>query len=226
MARPTKLTAALADLICQSLRAGVPDAQAAEGNRIHRSTYLQWLELGRAADACSVEGCADSHHGPLAGELSYSDCGEMVMVAKADAVRLAVGYVTKAMATDAHNARWFLERRHPAEFKARAEVDPMAAPALANPPFVIQLVEHDRPESEVKEFMGDAYVPPAWPNRARSGGAGDVRPVCDECAERLVWITGPTAEDGQWICRSGASHADGQPHSFTIQTSVVRQDGS
>ncbi len=145
MARPTKLTPELADRICQSLRAGVPDIYAAEGNGIDRSTFWQWIELGKKAAACEVQGCSDLHHGPETGELTYVEFVDRTMVAEADAVRLAVGYVTRAMPTDPVNARWWLERRHPAAFKPRSEVE-MTGDPEREAPFTIVLVPNDRPE--------------------------------------------------------------------------------
>ena len=153
MGRPSKLTADLAERICQSLRAGVPDIYASEGNGIERSTFWQWLELGRKAKACEVEGCVDLHHGPLMRELSYIEFIDMVMVAEADAVRLAVGYVTKAMPTDPLNARWWLERRHREAFKPRSEVE-MKGDVGTDAPFTIVLVSNDRPQEELDAIAG------------------------------------------------------------------------
>lgn len=151
MARPTKLTPELADRICQSLRVGVPDIYAAEGNGIERSTFWQWVELGREAKACVVDGCSDLHHGPVTGELSYVEFVDMAMVAEADAVRLAVGYITKAMPADPVNARWWLEHRHGDAFKPRKEIE-VKADADRGVPFTIVLVPDDRPEAELNEL--------------------------------------------------------------------------
>ena len=152
MARPTKLTSELADRICQSLRAGVPDIYASEGNRIERSTFWQWLELGRKAKACELRKCRDLHHGPATGELSYVEFVDMVMVAEADAVRLAVSYLSKAMPRDPMNARWWLERRHPGSFKPRSEIETKVGNVDGGAPFEIILVPNDRPQAELDKM--------------------------------------------------------------------------
>ena len=161
MARPTKLTPDLCDRICQRLRAGVPDIYAAEGNGIDRSTFWQWIELGRKAAGCEVEGCADLHHGPATGELSYIEFVDRVTVAEADAVALAMSYVAKAMPKDPANARWWLERRHPMSFKLRSEIDAKVSNAEGSRhpvPFEIIIVQNDRPAADLA-LVSDAREP-------------------------------------------------------------------
>ena len=155
MARPTDLSAELADRICQSIRAGVPVIHAAEGNGVGRSTYFQWVALGKEADECGIAACADRHHGPV-GDLCYAEFADMVMAARADAVRLAVGYVVKAMGRDPVNARWWLERMHPEIFKLRSEIEAKLDEQRHRPPLIIQVVPSDRPQEEIDELMRDS----------------------------------------------------------------------
>lgn len=118
----SKLTPLTADGICQRLRAGVPRVHAAESLDVDRRTMFHWLQLGHEADACRLADCAAEHHGPFAPTpdeteaLTYMQFLHMVTQAEADAVVLAVGYVTKAMPKDWRSALAWLERRHPAEF--------------------------------------------------------------------------------------------------------------
>ena len=76
----------------------------------------------------------------------------MVMVAEADAVRLAVSYIAKAMPRDPVNARWWLERRHPVSFKARSEIETKVGNADDGAPFEIIIVPSDRPQAELDEM--------------------------------------------------------------------------
>src|SRR5205085_6625457 len=105
----------------------------------------QWIELSRKAKDGELDRCAEAHHGPVTGTLSYVEFVDMVMVAEADAVRLAVSYMTRAMPTDPVNARWWLERRHGAAFKPRTEIDVQGG-AEVEAPFTIILIPEDRPE--------------------------------------------------------------------------------
>jgi len=124
MGRPSKLTAKLADDICTRLRSGVARVQSAESMGLHRDSFHAWMQHGRAASLCTKRAaCRAEHHGPRGGDLSYSDFSDMVERAEADAVVLNVGYVQKAAARDPVNARWWLERRCPAEFGSRQPVE-------------------------------------------------------------------------------------------------------
>jgi len=121
--QPTKLTAASADAICQRLRAGVPRVHAAESVGVARRTMMKWLEYGRAGSACEQPDCDDEHHGPGQGEVTYLHFLQQVEHAEAEAVVLAVGYVSKAMGRDWRAAFAWLERRHPSEFKPKDRVE-------------------------------------------------------------------------------------------------------
>lgn len=129
MARPSKLTPATADGICQRLRAGVPRVHAAESMGVDRRTMFLWLQRGHEADVRGLTDCAAEHHGQFAAapskaeSLTYLQFLHMVTQVEADAVVLAVGYVTRAMSKDWRSVLAWLERRHPAEFKLREQME-------------------------------------------------------------------------------------------------------
>lgn len=190
MGRPIKLTPQRADLICQRLRAGVPRIYAAESAGIHRDTFHRYMALGKAAQACQLEGCADEHHGPApeaGGTLTYSDFADMVMVAEADAVVLAQGYVTKAMPRDPRNARWWLERRHPESFKERSEVE------TTGEPLVINLIPSDRPQEEIDELMREIGPTEAPTPEVRAAGSQKASAKKEEPPEE------DEDDEGDWI---------------------------
>lgn len=153
MARPTKLTPELADGICQRLRAGVPRAFAAESQGIHRDSFYAWMALGKAARGCVVADCDDDHHGPTGADLTYSEFSDTVERAEADAVALAVSCIAKGMSKDWRAAMAWLERRHPEEFKPRAEVA-TKADATLDAPFEIVLIPNARPQEELGALAG------------------------------------------------------------------------
>ena len=144
MARPTKLTPEIADAICQRLRAGVPRKQAAEGCGVDDKTFLDWLLLGRQAQACEAEGCTEPHHGPSGGSLPYSEFSDIVKRAEADFVTIAVGEWRAGAKRDWRAARDLLLARMPEDFRARIEhkVDGLSKDV----PFIIEFVSNDRPE--------------------------------------------------------------------------------
>ncbi|HVR89452.1 MAG TPA: hypothetical protein VHG53_07910 [Candidatus Limnocylindria bacterium] len=78
----------------------MPRKYAAQSKGVAERTIMLWLQLGRQAEACADAGCADPHHGPSGGELTYLQFLQSVLRAEADAGALAVGYIAKAMPKD------------------------------------------------------------------------------------------------------------------------------
>jgi len=240
MSRPSALTDDVHRGILAAIRAGNDNVVAARAQGIDESTFYRWLERGADDAPCTkrftpsaahIEGkvdwkaCPTEHTlGECPGNELYRDFRHSVERAQGEFEVLMSASIAKAAPTNPRMALALLDRRVPERWKLNRPVAPATATTLPSPPFTIQLIEYNRPESEVREIMGERYVPRVWADDAGRGGASDARPACDECRERLIWTAGPTGGDGHWVCKSGDRHADGQPHSFTVQKSVVRQN--
>jgi hypothetical protein len=105
MARPTKLTTAVRDKILHAIRQGNYAVVAAQYAGIGESTFYLWLQRGERGD-------------PL-----YVEFMEAVKMAEAQAEVHAVEVVNLHMADNWQAAMTYLERRHPARWKRRDELN-------------------------------------------------------------------------------------------------------
>jgi len=123
LGRRSLLTEHLAEEIARRLRAGLSRAAAAESLGIARETFWRWMRWGEEAEHCEVPDCADPHHGPPRGDLTYADFCNVVRRSEAEAVVAASRTIVSAFDRDWRAAAWWLERRCPEEWgKQRAPV--------------------------------------------------------------------------------------------------------
>ena len=184
--RPTRLVADVQSKVVQYLRIGLALETAARAAGVSHAALYNWLDKGSDEAECSNPNTCDLAGKHAVGEcpanVQYRDFVDAAGQAKSEfqvamasiVVRGAQGVQKKdgqgkAM-VDASGApiwvrepepRWALEmlaRRAPGDWKGVMGVEMDAKAGL---PFVIEIVQHDRPEHEVRELMGASYVPPA-----------------------------------------------------------------
>lgn len=163
--RPSSLTAARTEDIGRAVRGGASLRMAADLVGIPYKTVLGWRRLGEQARECEVEGCADPHHGPTGGEISYATFAEEVQKAEGQVTVRAVLSVTNRF-DDPKNGQWFLERRCPEFRRPSGRESERQEVERTRPPFVIQMIPSDRPQAEIDELMRDIDPTPGSPPRA------------------------------------------------------------
>lgn len=103
--RPTKISDALVQRICDAVEKGVPFKYACEHNGVDAATAYRWLCRGEAAEP---------------GDEAFSRFLQALRRARARAV---VALVKELVADGAAGARWLLERCYPREFGAKQRVE-------------------------------------------------------------------------------------------------------
>lgn len=106
MARPSKLSVEVRERVVQAIRAGNYAEAACQSAGISPSTYYRWLARGE--------------HEPTS---EYAVFREAVVRAEADAEVHAVAIIRRAMGEDWRAALAYLERRHPARWRARTQTE-------------------------------------------------------------------------------------------------------
>ena len=105
MARPTKLTPDVQDLIVDGINAGLTFGLSCSRAGVHPATFYRWLEKGETANVGR-----------------YSEFCDAVSRAKADSALRLVSQITLQAPTDWRAAAFMLERRFPDDYGRRTEV--------------------------------------------------------------------------------------------------------
>lgn len=114
MARPTKLTPELQELICDYLANGVPQYAAAAAVGITSTTLDNWKRRGRDAMNASTK--------PKPEDAAYVEFLAAVELARGRAEAVYAMIVRRAADADAKVAMWWLDRAHPENWAQRQEV--------------------------------------------------------------------------------------------------------
>lgn len=101
LGRPTLLTTAVQEKICQSIREGNYQDVAARSAGVPVRTYRRWVQLGKKEKSGI-----------------YHDLWHAVIEAEADAEITCVRIVMHASKEDAKHAEWWLERKFPARWSS------------------------------------------------------------------------------------------------------------
>lgn len=175
--RPTRLTPEVADKLVELIAAGHYNSTAARGLRIGERTLTRWLTRGRQA----AEQAADGEEVPES-ERDYLELHRRIEQATAEAEVRALAAITNAFTSDPRNwtaAAWFLERKDPARWGKRTEVNvgptDRLADILAAATVTADELDDDEPtvpalpapgESADPEPFNDDQAPPRRPGQA------------------------------------------------------------
>ena len=110
MARPSKLTPGVHEIIVQALASGCYRETAATHAGIAVSTFYNWLERGEA----------DIEHGK---QTPYMELVEAINKAEAEAELDALEMIRKAAPKNWNAAAWMLERKNPAKWGRRTALE-------------------------------------------------------------------------------------------------------
>ena len=136
MGRPTKLTMQVHSAILASIRGGAFASTAAAAAGISEATFHRWMRRGRQA----IERVDNGGELPEE-EIPYKVFHLDVVAAEAEVeVAAASALWTAARAGDWRAASWLLERRFPAHWGARAQV------------------EHSVPNQKIADLLADCIV--------------------------------------------------------------------
>jgi len=177
--RPTKLVGDVQTKVVGYIRLGLAVETACRASGVSDPTLYRWMDRGGPdaecanPEQCDLKGTHEPGECPL--NVVYRDFRDAVTVAKSEfqvamasiIVRGAQGVQKRdgqgkvvvdaggqAVWVKEPEPRWALEmlaRRAPEFWKGQVAVETTGKEGL---PFIIQLVQHDRPESEVQELLG------------------------------------------------------------------------
>jgi hypothetical protein len=116
MARPTKLTKAIADQIVAAIRCGNYAATAARSAGIGERTYYTWLKRGESV---------------AKADAPFRQFRQAIKKAEGEAEVHAVALVRQAMPDDWKAAMTWLERRFPERWRRREAVEVSGAETVA-----------------------------------------------------------------------------------------------
>lgn len=132
MARPTKLTPQLIEDICNWLKLGYYQEDAATMAGISTSTYYDWMKKGEEAQKALESGQSDSlpaiqEDGEVEVVNMYSEFSDAIKRARAEAEGAHIRNIRKAADNGSWQASaWWLERSMPKKWGKRSALDIVA----------------------------------------------------------------------------------------------------
>ena len=132
MARPTKLTHDVIEDICNWLKLGYYQEDAATMAGISASTFYDWMKKGDEGQKALESGTSSSlpaiqEDGEVEIVDMYSEFSEAVKKARAEAEGAHIRNIRKAADNGVWQASaWFLERSHPKKWGKRSQLDLVA----------------------------------------------------------------------------------------------------
>ena len=157
MGRPTKLTPALQQKICEAVRAGNYLQTAAAFAGVHKTTLHRWLRFG-----------AEEQRG------QYHEFAQAVEKAQADSEARDVALIAKAAGEGVWQAAaWRLERKFPDRWGRRDRIDATVKGTLAHAHVDLGAVDLSRVSKEELDALEAIYAKllPAHANSAGSSAA-------------------------------------------------------
>lgn len=107
MARPTKLTDELTDVLCENIELGMPYKLACQAAGINYDTFNEWMKKG-------AEG----------SNKKFIEFSDQVRASEAECAKRNLDNLRKAADNGSvASSMWLLERRYPDEFGKRDKID-------------------------------------------------------------------------------------------------------